>query len=101
MNKQRVIEERMEQGYFRYEMLRRLNVHQFGVIYERNILLGVRFDYMIDQLRDLTSLGQNDLFKEWEREIHFAKCRSVALSDLTRQMDAEGVYDRRLDDPTV
>lgn len=70
-----IIDDHMQNGYFRYEVARRLNVWQFGVIFERNILLGVRFDYMIDCLRDLTHSGQVDQINAWARENHSAKCK--------------------------
>lgn len=71
-----IIGEHMMEGYFRYEIVRRLNVHQFGVIFERNLLGGIRFDYMIDQLRDLTPDGQVEQLNAWARENHAAKCKA-------------------------
>lgn len=93
-----IIDGHMQEGYFRYEVVRRLNVHQFGVIFERNILGGIRFDYMIDRLRELTPDEQVELINAWERENHAAKCKANALTELTQLMDKEGVYDRKLED---
>lgn len=91
-----IIDDHMQNGYFRYEVLRRLNVWQFGVIFERNILRGVRFDYMIDCLRELTPSGQVEQINAWARENHAAKCKESPLTEITKMMDAEGVYDRKL-----
>lgn len=74
MKAKEIIDEHMQNGYFRYEVLRRFNVHQFSVVFERNILMGVRFDYMIDQLRGLPPEECADQFSAWERENHLRKC---------------------------
>ena len=74
VKRNKIIDDAMEQGYFRYELLRRMNVHQFGVLFERNITLGIRFDAMVDRLRDLTPEGIVTQVSEWEKEIERHRC---------------------------
>lgn len=37
-------------GCLRYEALRKLNVRQFGELFERNIREGIPFDTLVDEL---------------------------------------------------